>query len=151
MRPMRIHGLSISGLALLSLAVLATPRTGASAMPLAMQAGAMQAGVMHAGTSNVHRIDTAGSPVNGRRLFLENNCYICHGGRGGGGMCPSLRDSRPDASDVADAVLNGKPQGMPSFAQFLTDTDVADIAAYVNSLRRANEPTFVEWWLPQPQ
>ncbi|HET7879587.1 MAG TPA: cytochrome c, partial [Acetobacteraceae bacterium] len=89
----------------------------------------------------------AGDPVNGRKLFLETNCYICHGGRGGGGMCPSLRDSRPDAGDVADAVLNGKPQGMPSFAALLSNLDVNDLAAYIHSLRSNNEPTFVEWWL----
>jgi mono/diheme cytochrome c family protein len=138
--------MSINGLALLSLVVLAAPRPTEAAMPIAMQPASV-----HADTSNVHRIDNAGNPVNGRRLFLENNCYICHGGRGGGGMCPSLRDNRPDASDVADAVLNGEPQGMPSFARLLTDADVADIAAYINSLRSANEPTFVEWWLPLPK
>ena len=129
----------LSSLALLSLIALGPPGA-AEAMSLA-------APTVHVGRANLHRIDTAGDPVNGRKLFLENNCYICHGGRGGGGMCPSLRDSRPDAGDVADAVLNGKPQGMPSFAALLSDLDVNDLAAYIHSLRSNNEPTFVEWWL----
>src|SRR5512138_1978450 len=30
--------------------------------------------------------------VYGRKLFVRFNCSGCHGGRGGGGMGPSLRD-----------------------------------------------------------
>jgi cytochrome c553 len=36
---------------------------------------------------------------------------------------------------------------MPSFAALLSNSDIADIAAYIHSLRSNNEPTFVEWWL----
>jgi mono/diheme cytochrome c family protein len=136
---------SIAGIALFSL--IATTSPGPAA---AMSAGAQPA-MMHVGQTNVYRVDTAGDPLNGRRLFLENNCYICHGGRGGGGMCPSLRATRPDKNDVRDAVLNGTRSGMPSFARLLTDLDIADLAAYIKSMRSANEPVFNEWWLPLPQ
>jgi mono/diheme cytochrome c family protein len=106
--------------------------------------------LMHAGTAGVHRVDTKGDPIAGRRLFLENNCYICHGGRGGGGMCPSLRDDRPDVGDVTKALENGTPSGMPSFAQLLTVPDMEDLAAYIDSLRSNNEPTFTHWWEAVP-
>ena len=129
-------------LAVLSLVAMAAPRAAEAMSVLA------HPGKAH-GAINVLRVDNNGDPIKGRRLFLENNCYICHGGRGGGGMCPSLRDSRPDAGDVADAVLNGKPQGMPSFAALLSNLDVNDLAAYIHSLRSQTEPTFNEWWLPQ--
>ena len=32
-----------------------------------------------------------GSPIEGRRIFVRENCYSCHGGLAGGGFCPSLR------------------------------------------------------------
>jgi len=91
-----------------------------------------------------------GNAVNGRKLFLKNNCYICHGGRGGGGMCPSLREDRPDEDDVRQAVLNGTRSGMPSFRAFVTSQDVQDLAAYIESLRSNREPTFTHWWEAVP-
>jgi mono/diheme cytochrome c family protein len=106
--------------------------------------------LMHAGTVDVHRVDSTGDPIAGRRLFLENNCYICHGGRGGGGMCPSLRDDRPNVSVVTTTLENGTPSGMPSFAQLLTIPDMEDLAAYIDSLRSNNEPTFTHWWEAVP-
>ena len=48
-----------------------------------------------------------GSPVEGRRIFVRENCYSCHGGFAGGAMCPSLREDRPDESDVRHAVEEG--------------------------------------------
>jgi mono/diheme cytochrome c family protein len=130
----------------LSLAVMLA--LGATTRPAAAMSVGAQPQSIHVAASYVLKVDN-GNPINGRKLFLANNCYICHGGRGGGGMCPSLRADRPDAGDVANALLHGEPQGMPSFAALLTDLDIADIAAYIHSMRSNNEPTFVEWWLPQ--
>ena len=96
------------------------------------------------------RADAKGSPVNGRKVFLRENCYICHGGRAGGGMCPSLRDRRPDQSDVEDFVLNGSPSGMPSFRGRVTTQEIADLAAYFQTLRSPGEPTFTHWWESVP-
>ena len=93
--------------------------------------------------------DTNGSPVEGRRVFLANNCYGCHGGRAGGGMGPNFRDAKPDQSDVEDAVRDGRPGGMPSFRN-LNSTDIANLAAYFRSLRTPAEPTFTHWWEPVP-
>ncbi|HEV7823005.1 MAG TPA: c-type cytochrome, partial [Burkholderiales bacterium] len=41
------------------------------------------------------KADTSDSATlaEGRRLFIQFNCYGCHGGRAGGGMGPSLRDA----------------------------------------------------------
>ena len=94
--------------------------------------------------------DSNGNVVNGRKLFLKNNCYICHGGRGGGGMCPSLREDPPDADDVAEAVLNGTRSGMPSFRGLVTSQEIQDLAAYLQSLRTNREPTFTHWWETVP-
>jgi mono/diheme cytochrome c family protein len=102
------------------------------------------------GTSGVTRVDNQGDPIAGRKLFLENNCYICHGGRGGGGMCPSLRGNKPDQGDVFNALTNGTPVGMPSFAALLARPDMEDLFAYIDSLRTPAEPTFTHWWEANP-
>jgi cytochrome c551 len=93
---------------------------------------------------------TNGDPMNGRKVFLRENCYICHGGRAGGGMCPSLRDRRPDESDVEEFVLNGSPSGMPSFRARVTAREIRDLAAYFKTLRSPEEPTFTHWWEAVP-
>ena len=98
------------------------------------------------GFSGVARGDN-GNPVRGRKVFLKANCYICHGGRGGGGMCPSLRETRPDDKNV---VRNGTPSGMPAFENILTDREIEDVMAYIQSLRTSREPTFTHWWEAVP-
>src|SRR5215210_5251544 len=57
--------------------------------------------------------DEGGSPIEGRRIYMRENCYICHGGFAGGGMCPTLRDPRPGVSKVREVVRNGTRNGMP--------------------------------------
>jgi mono/diheme cytochrome c family protein len=89
-----------------------------------------------------------GDFVNGRKMFLKNNCYICHGGRGGGGMCPSLRADKPDAGDVVEVVNGGTESGMPSFRRVMTQQEIRDVAAYIQTLRTSREPTFTHWWEP---
>lgn len=92
-----------------------------------------------------------GNAVEGRRLFLQENCYICHGGRGGGGMGPNLRDDRPNDRRIRDAVLNGTPTGMPPYAVRLDERDVENLIAYLRSLRDKDEPIFTHWWKPIPR
>ena len=88
-----------------------------------------------------------GNPIEGRKVFLRDNCYSCHGDRAQGAICPSLREDPPDESDVRDAVEEGRPNGMPPFPD-LTERDHEDLAAYFESLGTANEPTFTHWWEP---
>ena len=88
-----------------------------------------------------------GDPINGRKVFLKANCYICHGGRGGGGMCPSLREDRPDDKNV---VRDGTSSGMPAFENILTDREIEDVIAYIQTLRTNQEPTFTHWWEAVP-
>jgi cytochrome c551 len=114
-----------------------------SAQPITA-AGAPDANVAYTTIS----ADDNGDRINGRKVFLRENCYGCHGGRAGGGMCPNLRDNRPDKGDVEDAVLNGKREGMPSFRGRVTDQEILDLAAYFDSLRSPQEPTFTHWWEP---
>lgn len=93
--------------------------------------------------------DGHGSPIEGRRIYMRENCYSCHGGFAGGNMCPSLREERPDEDEVREVVRNGTRNGMPPYPE-LTEVDIQNLAAYFDTLRRDNEPTFTHWWEPVP-
>lgn len=92
--------------------------------------------------------DDNGNPINGRKVFLRENCYICHGGRAGGGMCPSLREDPPDESDIEDVIEEGTESGMPSYRGRVSEREIEDLAAYFETLRTVREPTFTHWWEP---
>jgi cytochrome c oxidase cbb3-type subunit III len=73
----------------------------------------------------------------GKRLFTQMNCVGCHA-HGGGGMAPPLMDekwiygSEPD--QVHATIIQGRPNGMPSFANRIPDYQVWQLAAYVRSM-----------------
>jgi cytochrome c oxidase cbb3-type subunit 3 len=73
----------------------------------------------------------------GKRLFSWFNCVGCHH-HGGGGIGPALMDhrwvygSRPD--QIYSTIVQGRPNGMPSYAGRLTDQQVWQLVAYVESL-----------------
>jgi cytochrome c oxidase cbb3-type subunit III len=73
----------------------------------------------------------------GKRLFEQMNCSGCHA-HGGGGIGPPLMDdkwiygSRPE--QIFSTIVEGRPNGMPSFHGKLPDYEVWQIAAYVKSL-----------------
>ena len=77
-----------------------------------------------------------GNVQNGKRLYLKDGCYECHGtvGQGNYGTGAKLAPKPPPWSTVSTYVR--KPTGqMPSFsASILADKDLADIYAYLQSI-----------------
>jgi len=140
---MTFRRLLIAMIALFALVLLATMSRPLRAVTVA--AASSGYAEIAAGES----VDDDGSPIEGRRIYMRENCYSCHGGFAGGGMCPSLRKDRPQVDDVREAVRNGKPQGMPPFPE-LTEVDIQNLCAYFQSLRTPREPTFTHWWEPVP-
>ena len=73
----------------------------------------------------------------GKRLFGAFNCTGCHA-NGGGGIGPALMDDLWLYGDSADqiyrSILEGRPNGMPSFRGKISDGQMWEIAAYVRSL-----------------
>jgi cytochrome c oxidase cbb3-type subunit 3 len=73
----------------------------------------------------------------GKRLFDQFNCSGCHG-HGGGGMGPALMDdkwvygSRP--ANIFETIVEGRPNGMPAWRNKITDTQIWQIVAYVQSM-----------------
>jgi cytochrome c oxidase cbb3-type subunit 3 len=73
----------------------------------------------------------------GKRLFSSFNCTGCHA-HGGGSIGPPLMDekwiygSRPE--QIFSTIVEGRPNGMPSFRGKIPDYQIWQIAAYVRSL-----------------
>ena len=84
---------------------------------------------------------TNGNAEEGKRLFMKNNCYFCHGTSGQGGR---------DGARIAQTALNlqglmryvRRPTGgMPAFTEkILSDRELTDIFAYLKSLPPAKAP-----------
>jgi mono/diheme cytochrome c family protein len=80
----------------------------------------------------------AGDPVNGKRVYLADGCFECHGRSGQGGamnyQIPALAKLElPVESFVA--FLRAAPNDMPAFsADVLSDKDATDIYAFLQSL-----------------
>ncbi len=89
-------------------------------------------------------VDDPGAAAQGRRLFVQYNCAGCHGGRAGGGMGPSLRDTDWLYGSSADRIFNsiaqGRGHGMPSWGVRIPDKQIWQLVAYIQSLRTPDEP-----------
>jgi cytochrome c oxidase cbb3-type subunit III len=93
----------------------------------------------------------------GQRLYAWMNCVGCHS-HGGGGMGPPLRDDEwrygGSMQEIAATILNGRPNGMPSFRGRITEDQAYQLAAFVRALSaqprqdalpaRADEPRNTE-------
>ncbi|MBU3693565.1 MAG: cytochrome c [Rhodocyclaceae bacterium] len=88
-----------------------------------------------------------GAAAEGRKLWLKLNCSGCHGAHDEGGMGPSIHH---EADDVAEAVLQGKGEGMPAYSGRVTRAQLAYLSAYLRSIDTAGEPRFTHWWEATP-
>jgi cytochrome c553 len=74
----------------------------------------------------------------GARLFTDN-CVSCHGVHGKGGMGPRLNQSRLSKTDVVQVIMEPQPPMPHLYPSPLSETDVEDIAEYVDSLHGRSE------------
>ena len=74
----------------------------------------------------------------GRQLFQSMHCNGCHAPQGGGGMGPPLSDGEwiygGEPAQIFLTIVQGRPNGMPSFAQALPEDDIWKLVAYVRTL-----------------
>jgi cytochrome c oxidase cbb3-type subunit III len=92
--------------------------------------------LMEVGVKNPYE-DNAYAVSEGKRLFSQMNCSGCHS-NGGGGIGPPLIDDEwiygSDPQNIYSTIVEGRPNGMPSFRGRLASYQVWQIAAYVRAL-----------------
>lgn len=80
---------------------------------------------------------TAWGVAEGQRLYTQWNCAGCHGPRGGGNIGPALNDSvwiyGAAPENIVQALVEGRPNGMPAFRGRINTADMWKIAAHVRS------------------
>jgi cytochrome c oxidase cbb3-type subunit 3 len=102
---------------------------------------ALDPGVDHSlVTSNPHAATLLENPEavqTGMRLFAQYNCNGCHS-NGGGGMGPDLMDDEwiygGRLEQIHQTIVQGRPNGMPSWGGKIPDEQIWQITAYVRSM-----------------
>ena len=79
-----------------------------------------------------------GDTINGKRVYLNDNCFTCHGRAGQGGAyngpAPALAKTAMPFEGFLGQIRNPS-NDMPAYtAQAMPDQAVADIYAYMQSL-----------------
>ncbi|HLG74353.1 MAG TPA: cytochrome c [Chloroflexota bacterium] len=119
----------------------AAQASGASAKPAASGAAAKPAGSGAAKPAaspslTIPASAPPGSAEHGKELFAKDGCYECHdyAGEGSAGTGPKLAPN-PLPYPAFYAQVRTPRQDMPKYpVQFLSDQDLADIYAYVQSI-----------------
>jgi cytochrome c oxidase cbb3-type subunit 3 len=81
--------------------------------------------------------DNAYAVSEGKRLYNAYNCVGCHA-QGGGAIGPALMDSEwiygSHSDQIYSTIVQGRPNGMPSFSGKLSEYQVWELVAYVRSM-----------------
>ena len=81
--------------------------------------------------------ESAYATAEGQKLFDQYNCSGCHF-HGGGGIGPPLMDNNwiygSEPENIFATIMQGRPNGMPSFRNRIPESQAWEIVAYVRSL-----------------
>jgi cytochrome c oxidase cbb3-type subunit 3 len=81
--------------------------------------------------------DNAWAISEGKRFYVAYNCNGCHA-HGGGAIGPPLMDDEWiygfEPANIYGAILEGRPNGMPSFRNKIPDQQIWQLVAYVQSM-----------------
>ena len=82
----------------------------------------------------------AADPAKGKQTFIRVGCWECHGFEGQGGTGPKLAPG-PLAAPALKAFVRTTSGDMPAFtAKVLSDADLDDIYAYLQSIPKSPDP-----------
>jgi cytochrome c oxidase cbb3-type subunit 3 len=74
----------------------------------------------------------------GQRLYVQMNCAGCHGLAGGGSIGPPLMDEKwvygSDPANIFSTIIEGRPNGMPSWRGKLSNDQVWQLVAYIRDM-----------------
>jgi cytochrome c oxidase cbb3-type subunit 3 len=92
--------------------------------------------VRHASLPSAYE-ENAYAVAEGKRLFSQFNCVGCHA-MGGGAIGPALMDGQwiygSEPENIFATIVEGRPNGMPSFGGKVSTSQVWQLAAYVRSM-----------------
>jgi mono/diheme cytochrome c family protein len=84
----------------------------------------------------------AGDATRGQAIFLKDACYTCHGTTGTGGAAGPQLAHGGLTFDAIKQQLRTPQTRMPSYSEkILSDAEIADITAYIQSLSAGPRPT----------
>ena len=87
-------------------------------------------------SSNMYE-ESAYAVSEGQKLYESYNCVGCHA-HGGGGIGPPLMDRNwiygSEPGNILATIMQGRPNGMPSFRNRIPEYQAWEIAAYVRSM-----------------
>lgn len=88
-------------------------------------------GLMFAGMTMAQ--NASGNAENGKRVFMKQMCFRCHGTDGQGGAGPRLAPKPISTERLVKYVRNPTGQ-MPPYTNQVTDAELADIRAYLATI-----------------
>jgi len=83
----------------------------------------------------------AASAENGKRVFMRAGCWQCHGTLGQGGAAGPKLAPDPLPFDALSSFVRTTNRAMPPYREeVLSDADLADLYAYLQSIRKGPDP-----------
>jgi mono/diheme cytochrome c family protein len=83
----------------------------------------------------------AGDAAKGKTAFVKNGCYQCHGTVGQGGQAGAKLAPKPLPLDAIVSFVRSTNRQMPPYSeQILSNADLADIHAYLESIPAGPDP-----------
>ncbi len=83
----------------------------------------------------------AGDAARGKDIFMKDACYTCHGTAGEGGAAgPKLAHDGLNADAIKQQLREPQASMPPYTAKILSDAQLADIVAYIQSLSQGPAP-----------
>jgi cytochrome c oxidase cbb3-type subunit 3 len=102
-----------------------------------LYAGGKPAASLPGPKTGTHEDFTAFDVSEGKRLYHWFNCSTCHA-NGGGDIGPPLMDKKwlygAEPRNIFATIIEGRPNGMPSFRGKFPDEQVWQIVAYIRSM-----------------
>ena len=85
--------------------------------------------------SGVALAQSGGNPDNGKRLYLRDGCWECHGYAGQGGRDGARLANTALSAPQLTRYVRRPPGAMPAYIdKVITDGELADIWAYVKAM-----------------
>ena len=86
----------------------------------------------------------AASAEKGKAAFLQHGCWQCHGYQGQGGIAGAKLAPNPIPFDTLSNFVRTTNRAMPPFRkEILSDDDLADIYAYLQSIPKDPDPSSI--------